>query len=146
MADKHLQYMEIARATSLLSKDRRKKVGALFVDSKGGFLSSGYNGFPRGANDDIEERQEGDLKQKVTVHAETNAIYQAARRGISLEGSRLYITTLPPCIECTKAIIQVGCTEVFIEAHALLSKDWTVNWDLTKQLFEECGVKVRVLP
>ena len=88
------------------SKDRATKVGTVIVSSDNAVLSIGFNGFPRGVNDDIDERHERTPKGKYlwTEHAERNAIYNAARHGIILEGSRIYLDFYP-CARCARAII-----------------------------------------
>jgi Deoxycytidylate deaminase len=147
MTDKHRKFMEIARSmANQLSKDRTRKVGAIFIGEQNQPLTWGYNGFPRGANDDVEERHQHPLKLLWSEHAERNAIYNATRSGVSLLNSRVYITTLPPCVDCARALIQVGVKEVYIEADSLSSKDWTKDWDVVQEMFKECGVTVTVLP
>lgn len=71
---------------------------------------SGYNGFPRGVDDARPERHERPLKYLLVVHAEQNAILNAARANIPIsKDCRLYMNFEPcPCAECTKAIIQSG--------------------------------------
>ena len=73
---------------STKSKDRSTKVGAMAVnwDSKA-VLGFGYNGFPRGVNDDLDERHARPAKYGYTEHAERNLCYNSARHGIALEGS-----------------------------------------------------------
>jgi dCMP deaminase len=146
---KDKQYMEDARAfANNHSKDRSTKVGALITEEDGSPLSWGYNGFPRGANDNPDDRHERPLKYLWTEHAERNAIYNAARRGIKLLGSRMY-TTLFCCPDCSRAVIQAGIKKVFIAKEAFDEenprvKAWLENWPLSKQMFEECGVEVIV--
>ena len=146
--EKHYKFMNIARSMAEnLSKDRSKKVGALFLDQDNRPLSWGYNGFPVGANDDVEERHTNKaLKLLWSEHAERNAIYNATRSGTSLMGSKVYITTLPPCVDCARALVQVGVKQVYIENDALSVSKWTVNWGMIQEMFNECGVEVFVLP
>ncbi len=107
-------FMGLALLSSLRSKDPSSQVGACIVDSKNNrILSVGYNGLPKNCSDDeypwIKEGQALDTKYPYVVHAELNAILN--NRGVSLEGSKLY-TTLFPCNECAKAIIQSGIKEI----------------------------------
>ncbi len=107
-------FMGLALLSAKRSKDPSSQVGACIVDSKTNrILSVGYNGLPRFCSDDEypwdREGDSFDTKYFYVVHAELNAILNS--RGAVLEGSKLY-TTLFPCNECTKAIIQSGIKEV----------------------------------
>jgi len=104
-------FMSIAYIASLRSKDNRTKVGACIVNPKNRIISTGYNGMPNNCDDSIMpwELEEGlNNKHLYVVHAELNAILHSK---IDLEGCKLY-TTLFPCNECTKAIIQSGIKEI----------------------------------
>jgi len=106
-------YIELCHQIATKSKDRSTKLGVVIVGPAHEVLSIGFNGFPRGVDDNEERYHKRPLKYKVTEHAERNAIYNAARRGISLEGSTLYMPYEPtPCTDCTRGIIQVGITEI----------------------------------
>jgi dCMP deaminase len=149
--DKHKKFMADARAfAENHSKDRSTKVGALILGPDNEPLSWGFNGFPRGADDDKEERHERPLKYQFTEHAERNAIYNAARSGIRLLGSRIYVTNLPCCVDCARAIVQSGIKEVYMEASAFDDSNpraaaWKESTDLAKEILEECGVEYFVL-
>lgn len=88
----------------------RLRVGAVIADARGVSLSSGYNGAPAGLPHCNHE--ESNEPCKISLHAETNAILWAARRGSSVEGAHLY-TTHEPCYECSKLIIQSGIAVVY---------------------------------
>lgn len=85
----------------------RTHVGAVLARD-GRILSTGYNGAPPGLPHCVHESDEPCL---VAEHAERNAIYFAARHGLSTEGSIL-VTTHQPCYECAKAIISAGIVQV----------------------------------
>lgn len=106
-------FMGIAILSSKRSKDPNTGVGACIVGPDNRILSLGYNGMPMGCSDDEFpwEREGSALETKYVFvcHAELNAILNYNRG--SLKGSRIY-TTLFPCNECTKAIIQAGVKEV----------------------------------
>ena len=101
-------------------------------------LAQGYNGFPRGVKDCPDKYKDRILKYDYIVHAEENAIYNACTNGVSLEGASMYVTGLPTCHRCAKAIIQVGIKRVFIRAK--LPERWIDSWALTQSLFKEAGV------
>lgn len=110
-----------ALLTSLRSKDPNCQVGAVLVSSDNRILSTGYNGAPCGISDEeFPWQKEGDFldtKYAFVVHAEKNAIFGYTGDGAKLKGAKLY-TTLFPCNECMKAIIQSGITEViYLDNH-----------------------------
>ncbi len=107
-------FMGVALLSAQRSKDDNSQVGACIVSRENKILSMGYNGMPTGCFDDEmpwEREAESDLQTKYlyVCHAELNAILNNA--AASLAGARLY-TTLFPCNECAKAIIQSGITKV----------------------------------
>ena len=103
--------MSIAYTSSLRSKDNKTKVGACIVNQENRIVSTGYNGMPNGCDDLIMpwERSEGlNDKHLYVVHAELNAILNSKT---DLKDCTLY-TTLFPCNECAKAIVQSGIKEI----------------------------------
>ena len=134
------KFMTIAREVAMLSKDRATKVGALAIGSAGEIRAMGYNGFPRGFNDDIESRHERPAKYVWTSHAEQNLIYNAARVGTPLEGCILVVTPLFCCIECARAIVQAGFIAVVSEYED--NPRWAESNAYAMELFNECGVEV----
>ena len=106
------RYLKMAQHIAGWSKDSTQ-VGAVVVGKNHTILSQGYNGFPRGIADS-PERNQRPTKYDYVVHAEMNVIYNAAFNGISLEGSTLYVSTLPVCAECAKGIIQAGIKKVVV--------------------------------
>ncbi len=120
MPDKRIDYiswdeyfMGIAYLSAMRSKDPNTQVGACIVSRENKILSVGYNGFPKGCDDDeFPWKRDGDVydsKYAYVTHSELNAILNY--RGGSLEGTKLYVT-LFPCNECAKAIIQAGIMEL----------------------------------
>ncbi len=108
----HIRFIELAKHIASWSKDRSTKVGAVAIGPNREICSVGYNGFPRGVDDDIEERHERPAKYSWTEHSERNCIYNASRIGVSLDGCELYCTHFP-CPDCARGIIQSGITTVF---------------------------------
>jgi len=105
-------YLSMCKTWSLLSKARRKKVGCLIVKD-GAIISDGYNGTPRGFDNNCETRGVGDTlyTKPEVLHAESNAITKLAKSTQSSEGATMYIT-ISPCVECSKLIIQSGIKRV----------------------------------
>ncbi|SFR75639.1 deoxycytidylate deaminase [Anaeromicropila populeti] len=106
-------FMGIAMLSAQRSKDPSTGVGACIVSEENKILSLGYNGMPLGCSDDeFPWGRDGnplDTKYLFVCHAELNAILNYT--GTDMKGARVY-TTLFPCNECTKALIQVGIKEV----------------------------------
>src|SRR5262245_47086213 len=110
--DWHTYFMNIARQVSTRSTCPRKHVGAVIVRDRT-ILSTGYNGSIRGMPhcEDVGCVIE-DGHCVATVHAEANAILQAAKNGVSVAGAELY-TTASPCWPCFKLIANAGVTRVY---------------------------------
>ncbi len=107
-------FMGIAILSAQRSKDPNSQVGACIVNAENKIVGIGYNGFPRGCSDDElpwarESTNPIDTKYPYVCHAELNAIMN--KNSANLTGCRLY-STLFPCCECTKLIIQGGITEI----------------------------------
>jgi len=114
--------MEITKLVSNRSTCLRRKVGAVIVKDKR-ILTTGYNGAPRGLAHCLEIgclREKEDIpsgeRQELCrgLHAEQNAIVQAALYGISIKGGILYCTT-QPCVTCAKMIINAGIIKVIYQ-------------------------------
>ncbi len=115
-------FIEITRLVSLRSTCLRRKVGALIVKDKN-ILATGYNGAPSGVAHCMEVgclRERLDIKSGERhelcrgLHAEQNAIIQAAKHGTNINGSTLFCTTMP-CIICSKMIINAGIRKIVYE-------------------------------
>ncbi len=105
-------FMQIARDVSTRSTCDRKFVGAVIVREKM-ILSTGYNGSIRGLPhcDEVGHEMENGHCVR-TVHAEANAIVQAARNGVGIEGADIYVTA-SPCYNCFKLIANSGIKRIF---------------------------------
>jgi dCMP deaminase len=102
----------IAEAAKTKSKDPKCQVGAVIVSADKVVLTTGFNGLPRGVDDDRQILEDTDEKLKVICHAEQNAIINAARVGIAVQGASIYVTKFP-CLACCNSIIQAGIERVF---------------------------------
>jgi len=105
-------FMGIAHQAATRSTCSRKHVGAVIVRDRT-ILSTGYNGSVRGLAhcEDVGCQME-DGHCVATVHAEANAIIQAAKNGVAIQGSELY-TTASPCWGCFKLIANCGITKIY---------------------------------
>lgn len=104
-------YMDIAKRVSEMSYDSDTKVGAVIVKN-GNIISMGWNGTPAGFPNDCKHPASG-VTLPYVIHAEANAICKLARDGGSGLDAALY-TTVAPCMECTKLILQSGINEVIV--------------------------------
>jgi len=134
------RFLRIAEEIRLWSKDPGTKVGCVLVTDRR-ILSTGYNGFPQTISDDPDRYIDRDFKLSVTVHAEQNAILNAAKNGTKVEGSTLYVT-FPPCSQCASAVIQAGVAQVVCPDPASAPERWRSNFIAANNLFYEAGVKV----
>ena len=134
-------FMGIALLSSQRSKDPSTGVGACIVDANNRILSLGYNGMPFGCSDDEYpwDREGAPLETKYiyVCHAELNAILNY--NGGPLKGARIY-TTLFPCNECTKSIIQKGISEVIYLSDKYADTD---SVKASKRMMQSAGVTYR---
>ena len=108
-------FMDIAKQVSTRATCDRKWVGAVIVSPDRAIVATGYNGSIRGAPhcDDVGHMME-DGHCTRTIHAENNAISQAASHGVSLKGCTLYCTALP-CWQCFKQICNTGIVQIIYD-------------------------------
>jgi len=137
-------FMDIADLVSRRSTCLRRSVGAVLVKDRR-VLATGYNGAPSGLHHCLDV---GCLREQLGVpsgerhelcrglHAEQNAIIQAALHGVSVNNATLYCTN-QPCVICAKMIINAGITAVVIKA--------TYKDKLAEDILNEAGVKVSKL-
>ncbi len=134
-------FMGVAQLAAKRSKDPGTQVGACIVSPENKIISSGYNGFPIGLDDDDFpwEREGGfsDTKYAYVCHAELNAILN--NPGTSLAGCRIYVA-LFPCNECAKAIVQSGIREVIYISDKYRDTDQVI---VSKRIFSAAGVVFR---
>ena len=134
-------FMDITRLVATRSSCLRRQVGALLVKDRN-ILATGYNGVPSGIT---HCEATGCLRERLNVpsgerhelcrglHAEQNAIIQAAKHGTNIDGATLYCTTMP-CIICTKMIINAGIKKVIYgEGYAD---------DLAREMIAEAALEV----
>ena len=141
------RFLEMARVMSTFSKDPSTKVGAVLVNDQRIVVGMGYNGFPRGVEDRPDRLANRELKYKLVVHAEMNAILQA---GPAAKGATLYVHpafVMPPiCHDCCKHAIQMGVKEV-VGWESVPDEDRTRRWAesiaLSRVMCEEAGVTWR---
>jgi len=131
--------MGLALVAAQRSKDPSTQVGACILDKRKRVLGVGYNGFPTGCSDDVFPwSKTGETTKYLFVsHAESNLILSCDFN--RLEGSILY-TTLYPCNECAKTIIQVGIRDI-VYLHNKYKN--TESGKAARRMFKEAGVTTR---
>ena len=116
-------FMTITRTVAERSTCQRAKVGAVIVRDKN-ILATGYNGAPAGMPHCIDvgcliyesKTPNGEIEENCfrTIHAEINAIAQAAKNGSSIKDASIYITHTP-CIHCLKVLVNTGIKNIYYE-------------------------------
>ena len=134
----HKRFLKLAEHISTWSKDPSSKIGAVIVDKNRRIVSTGYNGFAVGVDDTTERLENRDIKYKIVLHGEENAILFAKQ---NLEGCSLYVSGLPPCAHCASLIIQSGIKNVYAWDREIPDR-WKESVYLTKKIFEEAGVSL----
>jgi len=133
--------MEVANTISTWSKDKSRKTAAVIVDGRQCLISIGWNGFPRGIDDDVLARHQRPDKYLWTEHAERNAIYNAAANGNKVGGCRMYLPWYP-CADCARAIIQSGIVELLCYEPDWADEKWKEDFMVVREMFKEAGLKV----
>lgn len=133
------RWLTMARMVSIWSKDPNTQVGAVIADTlKGQPVAVGFNGFPRLICDD-HRLNDRPLKNRLTVHAEINALISAGRR---VDGMTIY-TTKPPCPQCAAAIINAGIRRVVFQS----DRDLLARWGAEGlEMLAEAGLDLLEIP
>lgn len=135
------RFLALAAHVGAWSKDPSTQVGAVIVRPDRTIASVGYNGFPRGVNDDPGRLADRAEKYPRTVHAELNAILSANE---PVKGFTLYVTPLHPCSNCAGAIIQAGLSRV-VASCGQAPERWAEDFDTAGSMFDEAGVQVIIV-
>lgn len=135
-----MRFLDLAAHVAQWSKDPSTKVGAVIVNDDKQVLSLGYNGFPRGVEDRVSRYSDRQTKLLFVAHAERNALDNAY---VDVRGATMY-TTLCPCNECAKSIVQKGIKRVvsYSPPYEIVEK---FNITTTRILFREGGVELQLL-
>jgi dCMP deaminase len=134
------RFLRIAHEVQSWSKDPSTKCGCVLVRERR-IISTGYNGLPSSLSDKLDRYTDRDFKLSVIIHAEKNALFNAAKNGATTEGSTLYVTW-PPCSQCASAVTQAGVSTVVCPDPNSGPERWVENFTLANDLLYEAGVKV----
>lgn len=140
-------FLTMCELVARKSKDPSTKTGCVVADPDKRIRSMGFNGFPQGVDDSPARYLDRELKYALIAHCDANAVFSAARAGISLKGCTMFLTG-PPCSECTKSIIQAGIVEVVWPKDNPFEEPgrrerWAVSLDRAEMMATESGVKFR---
>ena len=136
------RFLELAAHIARWSKDPSTKVGCVVVGADREIRSTGFNGFPRGIQDDDGRLTDRDKKYPLICHAEENAIMHAARIGMPLKDCVAYVTW-PPCTRCARSLIQAGVKEVVYPVGCEIPERWRDDFDTSLGMLGEAGVVIR---
>jgi dCMP deaminase len=134
------RFIGLAQYISSWSKDPSTQAGAVIVGPAKEVISVGYNGLPIGVDDLPERLNNREIKYKIIVHCERNAIIFART---NLVRCTLYTWPFMPCAACAGMVIQAG----IIRCVAPINNNprWQEDFKLTQQMFDEAGVELRLL-
>ena len=135
------RFIRIADEVATWSKDLGTKVGAVLVLDRR-IIATGYNGFPQNIEDTIERYSNRELKLAYTVHAEVNAILNAAKNGATTNGSTLYVT-FSPCVNCATSVVQAGVSTVVCPCVSTAPERWRNSFQLGQDLMKEANVEIK---
>jgi dCMP deaminase len=141
--DWNQRYFDLARHVAEWSKDPSTKVGCVIVSPSNEIRSIGYNGFPRSI-EDTPERLIRPEKYSWIEHAERNAIYAAARAGAPLGGCKMY-TDWFPCVDCSRAIVQVGIKELYCREPDWANEQWGESFRISRSMLQEANITTHYL-
>lgn len=149
--DRH--FLQLCVDHARMSKDPNTKVGSLIIGPEGGSRTHGFNGFPRKIADAWCRLHDREMKNRLMVHAEMNALMIAARVGIATLGCTLYVAAkdsvtdkafgFSPCTPCALHIIQAGIAEVVSYETGEVSERWVANLAFARSLLAEAGIVYR---
>lgn len=132
--------LELAQLMATYSKDPSTQVGAVIYNPlRNTIITTGFNGFPRGTSDHPDLYADREQKYPRVVHAEANAIVEAAAQGVSTNHAALAVTH-PPCCDCAGLIIQAGIQHI---VYVLSGDDMKrLHSDKAFQMFHEAGIQI----
>ena len=145
----HTHFLNLAQQHAKMSKDPNTKVGAVIIGPDREIRSMGFNGFPRLIADTPERLADREMKLKLVVHGEMNAILAAARVGVPIKGCTLYLACTdasgavwggPPCTRCTVEAIQAGIAHIVSRPFKDVPSRWKDDIEMARGLLQEAGI------
>ena len=142
MTDWDKRFLKLAKHISEWSKDPSTQVGCVVVGPDREIRSTGFNGLPRGIEDNDERLNDREIKYPLICHAEENAIMHAARIGISLKDCTAYVTW-PPCTRCARSLIQAGISTIIYPENTEIPERWITDFNLSLNMLKEANINLK---
>ena len=142
MTDWDKRFLKLAKHISEWSKDPSTQVGCVVVGPDREIRSTGFNGLPRGIEDNDERLNDREIKYPLICHAEENAIMHAARIGISLKDCTAYVTW-PPCTRCARSLIQAGISTIIYPENTEIPERWMADFNLSLNMLKEANINLK---
>ena len=136
------RFLNLAKHISEWSKDPSTKVGCVVVGPDREIRSTGFNGLPRGIEDNDERLNNREIKYPLICHAEENAIMHAARIGISLKDCTANVTW-PPCTRCARSLIQAGVSTIIYPKDIEIPDRWMEDFNLSLNMLKEARINIK---
>jgi dCMP deaminase len=127
------------------SEDKSRQIGAVVVGEAKEVRSIGFNGLPRRIAASVDARHSRDDGEKYYwfEHAERNAIYNAARAGISTLNCEIY-STLFPCSDCLRGIVQSGIIRLKTYLPPMEDKQFKRSFEVALEMAAEAGLEIEI--
>jgi dCMP deaminase len=132
------RFLNLSAMVASWSKDPSTKCGCVLVRPDKSIAGIGFNGFPRGIDDDEQRLSDRDLKHQIVIHAEENALMFSSNPYCCTA----YIYPIIPCPRCASKLIQAGIAEV-VAPKTRRRKCGGMDMDLTRKLLREAGILLR---
>jgi len=142
MTDWDKRFLKLAKHISKWSKDPSTQVGCVVVGPDKELRSTGFNGLPRGIEDNEQRLNNREIKYPLICHAEENAIMHAARIGMSLKNCTAYVTW-PPCTRCARSLIQAGISSIVYPKDIEIPDRWMEDFTLSLNMLKEANISLK---
>ena len=142
MTDWDKRFLQLAKHISEWSKDPSTQVGCVVVGPDRELRSTGFNGLPRGIEDNEQRLNNREIKYPLICHAEENAIIHAARIGMSLKDCTAYVTW-PPCTRCARSLIQAGISTIVYPKDIEIPDRWMEDFNLSLNMLKEANISLK---
>lgn len=132
------RFLDLARHVATWSRDPSTQVGCVIVNPRRQIVSTGFNGFPVGVDDDPARYADRPTKYLMILHAEQNAVLQA---GGDVRGGTAYVTH-PPCSQCAAVLIQAGIVRIVtVKPDAGMVERFQDSFAAAETMLREAGVE-----